>query len=130
MNKKPLCIIALLLAISILITGCAPERDLSTPSTTMVGHWGYYGIRDEPSLEVFFGEFDEQGIGSCYIKDSNETLSLTCTILGESEDNARVEVTEEGTVVFSNSWYPSSDGQTMTRDREQEFRYIDSKTEP
>jgi hypothetical protein len=41
MNKKHLSIIASLLSLSILIAGCDTGRDLSTPETRIVGHWGW-----------------------------------------------------------------------------------------
>lgn len=128
MNKRTYLIVVVSMMMFIFVTGCAPERDLSTPSSAMVGQWGYYGLgRSEPVMEVYFEEFDDQGIGSCCI----DTTIFICTILEEGEDSVRIVVTDEdGAQVHSNTWYPIDDGQKLTRDREQEFGYIDSKTEP
>ena len=130
-NKKFIFATVVLLMMSILVAGCGPGRDLSTLSTTMVGHWGYFGLRgSEPFEELYFGEFDEQGIGSCISVEPNETLNAVCTILEETGDNVRMNVTsEDGLFLGSLTLYPAKDGQTMMW-YQQEFQYIDSKTEP
>lgn len=67
MDKKHLSIIALMLSILILIAGCDTGRDLSTPETRIVGHWGLGRsvgeYQDEwedldSCSEIYIGELD------------------------------------------------------------------------
>ncbi len=85
MYKKHLSIIASLLLIPILIAGCDTGRNLSTPETRIVGHWGLgrsllEGQDDWENLdscyEVYIGELDEDSVGSYFTVNPGYTTSM------------------------------------------------------
>jgi len=152
-KKNKRLIIAFLLALSILAAGCTSSgehtRDLSTPSSRLVGHWGIYGDgdnvpKDEFFSEKWFGELNENGIGSFIMftdgsaigmKDINSALSYV--ILSESGDTVTIgsflgdvppdPFPQELMVSFE----VTKDGQILRMVGSQTgFQYIDSKTEP
>jgi hypothetical protein len=113
-------------------------RDLSTPKTMIVGHWGIFaaGI-PEPRQELYFGEFDEDGIAPCiWVKKIKGTFTYTCKIISEtiSADNHKVIIgfsSEEYSDEFSEEFTSFDDGKIFWRaSSSDQFQYIDSKTEP
>ena len=124
-------IIALKLAAIILIAGCSPARDLSAPSTIIVGHRGYYdeGASD-PQYELYFGSFDESGVAQCFYSDEEGVVLHTCKIIEEKDDRLRIAVSsEENEGEDKYYFWPAKDGQTL-KWFEEVLQYIDSNTEP
>jgi hypothetical protein len=141
MNKKYLQLVVLLLAISVLVASCN-TRDLSTPSTRIVGHWGLFeeGTSD-PTVEWYFGEVDEESIGSLIallygdLDDSNddESFFLQYRVISENGDTVTINFIEEGDdFTFPRNFEVSKDGQSLidVEFEEMGFQYIDSSTEP
>lgn len=128
MKNKHLFIIALMLAPIILVAGCSSGEGIST---RIVGHWGYYGEGESDLLyELYFGEFDEEGVSLCFYKDNEEQAKFSCTILEENSSSLELRVrllsaglSEDATVSIS------EDGQRLTWN-EDVLQYIDSETEP
>ena len=131
MNNKYLSIFIVFLIIAILVIGCS-SRDLSKPSTRLVGHWAYFPIedRDDPELEEYFGALDEDSVGSVVFIGGDGTFYQQYRVLSESGDTVTIDLfigtdpTNE-----TRSYEVAKDGQSMMH-RHLEYQYIDSKTEP
>jgi predicted small secreted protein len=128
MQKKHLSIIALMLIISFVVTGCGSGGDIST---RIVGHWGYYEEGEsDPLYELYFGEFDEEGVSLCFYKENEDLGRFSCTILEENSSSLELRarlltagISEDATVSIS------EDDQRLTWN-EDVLLYIDSETEP
>jgi hypothetical protein len=128
MQKKHLSIITLILVISFMVAACNSGGGIST---RIVGHWGYYEEGESNLLyELYFGEFDEEGVSLCFYKDNEEQAKFSCTILEENSSSMELRVrllsaglSEDATVSIS------EDGQRLTWN-EDVLQYIDSETEP
>ena len=128
MNTKHLSIIALMLVISLMVAGCGSGGDIST---RIVGHWGYYVEGEsDPLYELYFGEFDEEGVSLCFYIEDGYPGKFSCTILEENASSLKLRarllsagMSEDATVLIS------EDGQRLTWN-EDVLQYIDSKTEP
>ena len=131
MNNKYLSIFIVFLIIAILVIGCS-SRDLSKPSTRLVGHWAYFPIedRDDPELEEYFGALDEDSVGSVVFIGGDGTFYQHYRVMSESGDTVTIDLfigtdpTNE-----TRSYEVAKDGQSMMH-RHLEYQYIDSKTEP
>ena len=128
MQKNHLSIIAFLLVISFIVAGCGSGEDIST---RIVGHWGYYEEGEsDPLYELYFGEFDEEGVSLCFYKENEDLGRFSCTILEENSSSLELRarlltagISEDATVSIS------EDGQRLTWN-EDVLLYIDSETEP
>lgn len=89
---KNLLFIIFCIAFLIYSAGCSSSggltRDLSTPSTRLVGHWGdYQEGTSEHALELYFSEIGEGVYGSCILWMSAGVYNLEedFTIFGKYE---------------------------------------------
>ena len=128
MNKKHLSIISILFVLSILVAGCNPARDLSTPSTRLVGHWkgGKQG-----DLEVYIGKFDQNGNSRSFdnMTPDGKFRLLSCNITEEREDLVKMACLTEDGQVENDIYWPAKHGQTMNIN-DWPLEYVDSNTEP
>ena len=131
MNKKYLSIFIVLLIIAILVIGCS-SRDLSKPSTRLVGHWAYFPIedRDDPELEEYFGALDEDSVGSVVLIDGEtQNFYAQYRVLSESGDTVTIDLFIGTDPIATRSYEVAKDGQSMMY-RNLEYQYIDSKAKP
>jgi len=134
-NKKYLSITVVLLVISILLMACG-GRDLSRPSTRLVGHWGHSPFEGmgEPLVELYFGELNEEGVGSYFYLAGGETGYLQYRVVSESGDTVTISVgTEPSTMTneATDTFEVAADGSTfIDMYLDNVYQYIDSKTEP
>ena len=131
MNKKYLSIFIVLLIIAILVIGCS-SRDLSKPSTRLVGHWAYFPIedRDDPELEEYFGALDEDSVGSVVLIGGDPyPFYAQYRVLSESGDTVTIELFIGTDPIATRSYEVAKDGQSMMY-RNLEYQYIDSKAKP
>ena len=131
MNRKYLSIFIVFLIIAILVIGCS-SRDLSKPSTRLVGHWAYFPIedRDDPEFEEYFGPLDEDSVGSVVYIGGDGTFYQQYRVMSESGDTVTIDLfigTDPTNEI--RSYEVAKDGQSMMH-RHLEYQYIDSKTEP
>lgn len=56
--RKTLFSVVLIMVASIILSACGAGRDLSTPSSRLVGHWGTINV--VAMCEYYFGEIDEE----------------------------------------------------------------------
>ena len=155
-KSKNLFSVILLIVFSILSARCTssdePARDLSTPSSRLVGHWGVVGDgnlvpKDEFAFQKWFSEFNDDGIGA-YSSFVNGVMVTS----GEDRIDTFAYynvLSEDGDIVtlgfflkdqnppdpfpdsLKKSFEVSKDGQELRPiGSKGEFQYIDSKTEP
>ena len=152
MSKKHLFLIGVLLGIVVFVVGCGGGRDLSKPSTRLVGHWGYYDQYDQGEsgfhvMELYFGQIDEEGFGSCvfwlkppaYNIEEDWIIYGNYHIISENGNNVAFNCFEGDEVndFFGGTYEVTEDGQFLkdvdTQVDDQfidQFQYIDSKSEP
>ena len=110
-----------------------PSRDLSAPSTIIVGHWrSPIGSPGGP-LHFYFGNFDENGNARCFYNElfERELRPSTCHIFREEENTLWITITtEDESHLYNFPFTPANDGQTMLFDDDNLFGYVDSSTEP
>ena len=142
-KSKNLFSVILLLAFSILSARCTssdePAMDLSTPSTRLVGHWGYFVESeeiDELGLEWYFGKIDDEGVGSLVGRFMDAATYAQYRVLSESGDTMTISMfvgtdpnTQQEILWRTETIEVATDGQSMTLG-DVEYQYIDSKTEP
>lgn len=69
------------------------QRDLSKPSSRMVGHWQFHSISGRPHGEWYFGEVGDDGYGSLVIIDpAGLTLDHRYTIVSEKKLGTRMRI--------------------------------------
>jgi hypothetical protein len=113
--------------------------DLPDPSAILVGHWrSPEDWQEEGKLELYFGNFDENGDALCYFNTTldkkltpyGELMPFTCHIYREEEYNLWMGLhLEDGTVFETMEVIPGKYGKRILFDRDPLF-YIDSNTEP
>jgi hypothetical protein len=136
MNKKYLFLIVVLLGLAVLVAGCN-SRDLSKPSTRLVGHWAYWKPGDfsiyaedskAPTYESYFGE---DGIGSYAMVSPSETVYAQYRVLSERGDLVTISVfvgTESSAI--KQEIYVTENNLTYRDAFHQSYDYINSKTSP
>jgi hypothetical protein len=150
MSKKYLLLKVVLLGIVVFVAGCGGGRDMSKPSTRLVGHWRHFyeGV-DSVSIATYFGALKEDGEGSFVFEGLvGETYYAQYRVLSDSGDTVTISVfagseTATGTMSYdyrmfydliteTMSYNVAQDGQTMYRLENSDFvyQYVDSKSEP
>lgn len=110
-----------------------PSRDLSTPSTIIVGHWRTPKGLFNPPGEFYFGNFDENGNARCFYNEmfERELRPSTCHIFRENEKTLWIKIwTDDEMYLHNFPFTPVNDGQAMIFDDDVPLEYIDSDTEP
>jgi hypothetical protein len=133
-RRKYLILVISILAFSIVTANCTssgePTRDLSTPSTRLVGHWGVFKFEGESrmDLEEYFGVLDSYSVGS-YIGFSGDSIyNAHYRVLSESEATVTIEIFV-GSETLTKEYEIAKDGKSM-KSESLEYQYIDTKTEP
>lgn len=113
-------------------------RDLSTPSTRLIGHWGYFVESEEfdnLGLEWYFGIIDDEGVGSAVGKFMDATTHARYRVLSESGDTVTISlfhintITQQESLWRTDNFNVSPDGESFTMGNT-EYQYIDSRIEP
>ena len=133
MNKKILFLIVILLGLAVLVAGCG-GKDLSTPSSRIVGHWqGGYVPR-----EKYFGPIDDQTrTGSAVEFTDGDAFYFQYRVVSEEINGVTIKYVgvhpdlSDALQVEMEFWI-KKDGLTMTNANNplDVYEYVDSKTEP
>jgi hypothetical protein len=128
MNKKYLFLIVVLLGITALVAGCA--RDLSKPSTRLVGHWQSESASNRSDL--YFSPIDKNTkIGNLVIDDKDGVFYVQYRVVSEDLDGEKLQWQwiQPGVSPMLLNIRVKKDGLKMT-DATRAYNYIDSKTSP
>jgi len=82
----------IVLASLLLLSACGNSRDLSTPSSRLVGHWKVKYIRE---LEYYFGEIDEETGKGTYAEYEAKEGSLskgTYRVISETPEGEDITI--------------------------------------
>lgn len=131
MSKKFLLIV--LLGIAVLLASCGGSRDLSTPSSRLVGHWCG---RFSDDREIFFGPIDDQTkIGNVVEVVNIEAFYHQYRVVKEELNGVTIVYEPFSDLIGvhpQKEFWITKDGKTMTNANNslEVFEYLDSKTEP
>ncbi len=133
MTKKYLLLIVMLLGLVVFAAGCN-TRDLSKPSTRIVGHWAYTS-EGEPEIfiESYIGETNEEGVGSFITAGASKIFYDKYRVLFEDRNMVTISVFNE--IIpspLTHEIIVAKDGQTLEYmvTAGLKYQYIDSKSEP
>jgi hypothetical protein len=120
-------IIAVILIL--ILSGCG--RDLSTPSSRLIGHW----VADTAlKTEYYYSEIDSKTkAGTLTEYDPRDGKVFTCnySIFSEAPDGEKVTLEEAcpGDIAMITDYVVNEDGTTALR-MSYRINYVDSKTKP
>ena len=130
---RKVLLLIVLLGIAVLLASCRDSRDLSTPSSRLVGHWrGFF----DDSREIFFGPIDDQTKIGNEVEVSNGNAFYHQYRVVQEELNGVKIVYEPFSDLIGvhpqKEFWITKDGKTMTNANNslEVFEYLDSKTEP
>lgn len=128
MKKYLGCLVVMMLAVFIL-SACGGGRDLSTPSSRLVGHWRTINT---PSMsEYYFGEIDKEtgeGTFAEYGITSGKIYKDTYKVISETPDGEDITITVLPFEDIHTSINIAKDGLTANL-MDFTIEYIDDKTE-
>lgn len=116
------------------------QRDLSTPSSRLVGHWENVN----GGADIYYDFIDPQlKIGSCIISNRNGNLPVQFKVLSEEPSGKNLKIREffsldKGQVSFDLQCCIPKDGQSMTKEYTYSdgsnslfiYRYVDGRVDP
>lgn len=130
-TKNILLLTVVAVCVSLALLGCS-RRDLSTPSSRLVGHWQ----SPDGDYDQYFGPIDKDTRIGTFVevdKDGNATY-YRYKVTGEDLDGEEFEIASEGDGSYSVPllYWISKDGLRLSffAEAEDANRYIDNKTEP
>ncbi len=134
MKKYLGCLFVVMLAVFILSAcGGGGGRDLSSPSSRLVGHWRYTELNEEN--QFFISEINPdtgEGNWTMYVPSSGEVVIFKYKILNEVPDgkNLTVLLTHQNGAAITPELVIEKDGLIAEiLDADEPLTYIDDKTE-
>jgi hypothetical protein len=127
--KKYWSYLIIAIILMLILSGCG--RDLSTPSSRLVGHWvAETGVK----TEYYYSEIDSKTkVGTLTEYDSRIGTVITCkySIFTEAPDGENVTLEEAcpGDIAAIVDYVVKEDGTTALR-MSTRMNYVDSKTKP
>jgi hypothetical protein len=129
MKKYRTTTLIIALTLILILTGCG--RDLSTPSSRLVGHWASNAAT---KTEYYYSEIDSKTkVGTLTEYDPRTGTALTCSYDIFSEvpngENVTLEEACPGDIAAVVEYVVKEDGTTASR-MSTRMNYVDSKTKP
>ena len=127
--KKYWSYLIIAVILMLILSGCS--RDLSTPSSRLVGHWvAETGVK----TEYYYSEIDSKTkVGTLTENDPRNGTLITCkySIFTEATDGENVTLEEAcpGDIAAIVDYVVKEDGTTALR-MSTRMNYVDSKTKP
>ena len=103
-KKLLIMVVIIVISISACSTQADPTRDLSTPESRIVGHWGLGRTVGEyldewenldPCSDIYLGEIDEESVGSYITGSSSEECEINYEQYRVITDEYPKEILEE-----------------------------------
>jgi len=134
-NTKILFLTLLCFCLLLVLTSCS-SRDLSTPSTRMVGHWKFGPITSCNCYDQYYFApvAKDTLIGNLTIVSEGNTIYQKWQLISQESGGESITYTIQNPYVPgyepTNDLNVAKDGKTMTNEYGMQYIYVDNKIEP